>query len=143
MVLQVQKPGTCGLRLTSCQVAATCTDVNYAARLWHIYEITIMFTSLVDTSAHYVGQHIRAATTYVHIVNSNIPVSIRTACVNMIPQLCQRPWRQCSQLHRTSQVRDLKQRSIDFGFSICNIIKCYVCKHFHLRFFIFIFNSFT
>lgn len=73
LMLQVQKPGTCGWPLTGCQAAATFTGASCAARSWRTSGTTTTSTSPASLSVLSVVPRIHVATTCARTLNSNIP----------------------------------------------------------------------
>ena len=78
LMLQVQKPGTCGWPLTGCQAAATYTGASCAARSWRTSGTTTTSTSPAGLSVLSVVRRTRAATTCARILNSNTPSQERS-----------------------------------------------------------------
>ena len=93
-MLQVQKPGICGWRLTGCQVAATYTSASCAARSWRTSGTTTTCTSPADSSVLCAAPRTRAATIYARILNSNIPSQGKSTWTITWPALwrCPLPW---------------------------------------------------
>lgn len=73
LMLQVQKPGTCGWPLTGCQAAATFTGASCAARSWRTSGTTTTSTSPAGLSVLSVVPPTLVATIFVRTLNSNIP----------------------------------------------------------------------
>jgi len=73
LMLQVQKPGTCGWPLTGCQAAATFTGASCAARSWRTSGTTTTSTSPAGLSVLSVVPRTHVATTCARTLNSNTP----------------------------------------------------------------------
>ena len=91
LMLQVQKPGTCGWPLTGCQAAATFTGASCAARSWRTSGTTTTSTSPAGLSALSVVPPTLVATISVRTLNSNIPRQEKSILTILWPAHCQCP----------------------------------------------------